>query len=1041
MKGAVMNSRSTLPLVTAILASICLQLQAGDLSILAPLQRKPVFAGKDRSVEKLAKEIDWLESVIDCYGTIVPKQPDIWGEARLTRHRHQVEEQLFKDIDTFRETLNASLRRSDQSFLSVALSLSSAVGEGTLDQAESQLNNVISLSQPTGTPISQTAPGQLPAPRVVASQTGEEIKGISLEPTVVIQQKYRYLQLLSELRRLNEGDDIADSPGYSLNVVRIPVSILPGKMTRKGFGAEITFTAQSQFTRELLPTTFRTLVINDLVEMLAFPGRKILDHPELVQALKDDRRKAIRRRASRAGGTLKPWDGDKNDTNLMADALRAGVLDFSGTLVTATSSRPLLPFPPAHMADIFGLRTVFSAIVIDGVSVLKNNPVNADYGHLPDVEAFLRGELHAAYDFLSQPETQLLWQKYCTPTLVAAIRGRKRYVADELYEAILPQVGVADSMIPDIKSIRDEFFDDLVTVSPRTAYSATASLAWGIIVDAALLNDRLMQDMRSVAAEKECPWMETMPPWPDFYLPQPSPASRNHFNAYVQCRWPTKVFALDPHNDEQNVQDVFSMRREMQLAVAAALASGNISAGAAGRFMRRLELDLETISLNPKVVGFAHGNDTFGWRFAPRVQTPPPVSNAQALWQSISGGPNRDWLLNQRELEPGIRELTAVVLMPSFVPHLVLESRANWFRLTNPKHKELTLRDAMHVSRSWQCVSSHHANLCNTACYRPEDISLLGKAVQQLERDLPLQSMRVPVPYDNTLGGFEMFNSGVTDLAPSLRGWYGAPGVNVKANSDTVESDKTSACKQPCDGTTIFLVGKNFSVHDTKVIAGGRQAPFTLISREILQITVPYGVNVLKDKSNREFIDVHVATPYGISNHLLVRTTAAPKKEEKPKETGLAWKVSEYQARAIPNLMPPNAYVIEMPGDLEKNLIQNRDATPTPSNAMLSAIVYANNKDKPIAQSDLFAMYLDNRELKIADGSAFVGAIREIAENHFKLADKLEWIKIATFIHVDGQPTQKVKNTIEIKLTSIPCAVETLPQQESTSYFKLPMDR
>ena len=35
--------------------------------------------------------------------------------------------------------------------------------------------------------------------------------------------------------------------------------------------------------------------------------------------------------------------------------------------------------------------------------------------------------------------------------------------------------------------------------------------------------------------------------------------------------------------------------------------------------------------------------------------------------------------------------------------------------------------------------------------------------------------MQVQVPYENTLGGFEMFNTGITDLAPQLRGWYGGP--------------------------------------------------------------------------------------------------------------------------------------------------------------------------------------------------------------------------------------------------------------------------
>ena len=47
-------------------------------------------------------------------------------------------------------------------------------------------------------------------------------------PSLMVAQKKRYLDFLNQIRRENEGDDTADSPGYSLNLVRIPVSVLPG---------------------------------------------------------------------------------------------------------------------------------------------------------------------------------------------------------------------------------------------------------------------------------------------------------------------------------------------------------------------------------------------------------------------------------------------------------------------------------------------------------------------------------------------------------------------------------------------------------------------------------------------------------------------------------------------------------------------------------------------------------------------------------------------------------------------------------------------
>ena len=102
-----------------------------------------------------------------------------------------------------------------------------------------------------------------------------------------------------------------------------------------------------------------------------------------------------------------------------------------------------------------------------------------------------------------------------------------------------------------------------------------------------------------------------------------------------------------------------------------------------------------------------------------------------------------------------------------------------------------------------------------------------------------------------------MFNTGVTDLSPELIGWYGAPGINVNGvfdggchapcnNSPTGRSDAvdTSNKEAPIPlcvgaGTTLFLVGDNFSIHDTKVIAGGVCIPHVrLISREIMRVTI-----------------------------------------------------------------------------------------------------------------------------------------------------------------------------------------------------------
>ena len=172
----------------------------------------------------------------------------------------------------------------------------------------------------------------------------------------------------------------------------------------------------------------------------------------------------------------------------------------------------------------------------------------------------------------------------------------------------------------------------------------------------------------------------------------------------------------------------------------------------------------------------------------------------------------------------------------------------------------------------------------------------LLRRVEQLDRELPLQSLTSQLPYENTATGFELFSAGTTALAPELLGWYGAPGIN------------------PDSSTSLYLIGRGFSVHDTSLIAGGRPVPITLISREVLRADIPPGVATLPAMpqavslaspeelpppagsperlpapqpaatagssppcacslalcNSREMVDLHLATPYGVTAHMLV---------------------------------------------------------------------------------------------------------------------------------------------------------------------------
>jgi hypothetical protein len=401
-------------------------------------------------------------------------------------------------------------------------------------------------------------------------------------------------------------------------------------------------------------------------------------------------------------------------------------------------------------------------------------------------------------------------------------------------------------------------------------------LAWGILVESALLNERLIADIRESATSQGRLAPAGLCAGP-FYGPDPSPEARQAFNDYVRERWPIRVFALDPVREEQNVDDTYSRRREAQIAMAVAAASGRLNAQALARFTRRNELDLATMALNQTAVGFAHGSDTFGWRFYPRVQSPPTRSGLSVVAETLCG-PSSDADLSQRQLEPGMRECTAIVVMPSFVPCIRLDSHSTWFRLTHPGATDPSMRRAMQLSRAAQAVRLQQEACTQCAhLYHEGTTAQMLRRVDQLAAKLPLQTLMARVPYENTAGGFELFQTGITDLAPELIGWYGAPGID------------------PAGTTTLFLIGKGFSVHDTSVIAGGKGVRFAPVGRDVLRVEIPPGVQTLAppccpaaeppvvvagpccqtdacqtDCSRREFVDVHLATPYGVSSSLLV---------------------------------------------------------------------------------------------------------------------------------------------------------------------------
>jgi hypothetical protein len=874
---------STAMALALLAAPRALAVDIGDMWIRfsAPLrQERHAPPPVDPGVADLAARLDWLERHIDTYGSVVVKHPDVWGQSRLMRHRQEYEEQMRAQLDQFAYRSNAALRRSDQAYLGMALALEGATGrrrtanDVPLPSAggSASVINQIEGMLPTGNEnvgradtaiIGRTQPFAFPDnPAGFQFDDGP----ISLEPTLHLDQLSRYLNHLNELRRINEGDDIADAPGYAMVLVRLPVSILPGGRTRRGYGAEATLIAEPVLDDDLLPRTFRSLVVNDLVDLIAPALAWCVNDPSCVEWARDAA-------GSSAMGLL-PANDSRRSFAIRGLAQRLPTAS-PPTAPAAKPRRSRMPIPFTQLVEASGIEPI-ALLIRDTHAALAGLPTSRPCIDYSDVRGFLEEELQAAADFLAQPGLAAIWQELPSWNLASLIRGRRAAEIDQL---------------------RNRFFSELDTGSLPAArpisQTITAVLAWGILVESTLLDAQLTDDMHRT----DCGGLLAAEAGP-FYGPFPSPMARTAFNRYVQARWPMHVFALDPVVQEQNIEDSYARRREVQIAMAMAFASGRMSAAALNRYTRRMETDMATLALNRTTVGFSHGSDTFGWRFYPRVQSPPTRGGLAAFTETLCG-PSADADLASRQLEPGIRECTAILVMPSFVPAVTFDVRTNWFKLAHPRCTEPSLEDA--VSCSQMIASLHNTNLhaLSHACSLPTTaLRPLLRRIEQLDRELPLQSLTAQLPYENTAGGFELFSTGTTALAPELLGWYGAPGV---------DPDRT---------TSLYLIGRGFSVHDTSLIAGGRPVPITLISREVLRADIPAGVATLPTMpqpaasmpeevpppagtaatlpspgaspsspvsgqpslcsdglalcNSREMVDLHLATPYGVTAHMLV---------------------------------------------------------------------------------------------------------------------------------------------------------------------------
>ena len=509
------------------------------------------------TIRALAHDLDSLEAHIEKYGSVVAQHPSVWGQARLTKHRQDFELQMAVELGNFTATLNGTLSRTDQAYLVNAFALSAAATSKNSSSGGSAASSS-SSSAPSTNPLDAstaditgafTSMTRNPAtmPSLVGFKGLAGAGGVALEPTTYLRQKANYLNCLNELRRINEGDDTADSPGYALNLVRIPVSVLPGKCTERGFGAEVTMTLKPYLSDDLLPATFRNLVINDLLEVIGVPLTYFLNDPKgrdyaVYMKAKWDADQAIAQKKSGVEektpqtsqalpalpGKAGPATGKKRKQTGSQDiakyfdsaqleslpsmqlfmkgpAFQAARANNPGKAVPAqvvagfkiaAGDKPVAP-PALAPTKLRRAKRPFppsqlpdifgedesTLVAVAAYEVFQDDPANKYWIHYPDIQGYLQEELNAAYRFLADPKQMPLWE-HCSQALVTAIHTRD---------------------LKEIARIRDRFDDDAYAMTHRWSdEDVTVALAWAIIVESALLTDQLAQDMKEAAAAKNC---------------------------------------------------------------------------------------------------------------------------------------------------------------------------------------------------------------------------------------------------------------------------------------------------------------------------------------------------------------------------------------------------------------------------------------------------------------------------------------------------------------------------------------------------------
>ncbi len=780
---------------------------------------------------RLASELTAIEDELRRDGTVSLKTPDVWGDGSLTFFIQEYERLMAKDIkDDFKAELQGFIGRSDQLALQSTTALGIAAGGAGVSPPTLTIDNTSSNT------VSNDAVGRPPVS--FGDKTTGEALGLALEPTEFTRQHSVFINFNQALRRRNMVGDNARAPGYAVYKFRIPVSVLPGRETSQGHAAVVNLRARLVIDEAHLREMFPRLVIAEAVDYCG---------PKTLFATMDT---AV---PSQQGPRMQ--------------------------LYGAPTAPPRVPLDAQEILSrhIHNVAEVAKQYFFPEEELRTSKPYR-DSRKLADLRAFL-------FNYYEQIHLELM-DRRAYETLAANLSDLDK--PKTWPHAIQTAIG---GTFPQCSSCRD-CVDASGACRKSGTYSAAFILCWFSLQTHENMK-QIFQSLKEQQLISDEDYEQVNSNFVIFFHPDRSrEESVRLWREMIEHTFPVHVFALDPELDEQNIYDSFERRRLLQLALAINIANGGFGLEQRLKLSRQLELEMASIDLNRTIVGFTHGNDTFGWYFRPRLQSPPTESNniAAAMRTLWSTGPTEHYDLKHRELEPGIRECEAIIVLPSIATRVAFDVTTNWERLTKPGATKRSYEEMISLGQRLHQLKFDAVRVRDQDCFRPGDYERMLSRIEQMDKMLSMQSLTVDIPFEYEVAAADLFSKGNAHLKPELRDFYGL---------EYLEPDGEAAF--------VFVTGKNFHPTLTHAIVGGSEshsidestdgtrADVEVVSRQLLRVKIKeLNGNLSKEAG---FV-LRVATPAGISNGLLISRTPEPPSESAEPALFHLKDVADWQAKA-----------------------------------------------------------------------------------------------------------------------------------------------